>query len=72
MGNRLGIAKTLGVTEKYALYEISYVNAIMYSRAMPMPGDMAENSRPLYDDSKDANNPENFTDFTDDEEVVRI
>jgi hypothetical protein len=36
---------------------------------MPMPGDMAENSRPLYDDSKDANNPENFTD---DEEVVRI
>ena len=68
----LGIAKTLGVTEKYALYEISYVNAIMYSRAMPMPGDMAENSRPLYDDSKDANNPENFTDFTDDEEVVRI
>lgn len=44
----------------------------MYSRAMPMPGDMAENSRPLYDDSKDANNPEKFTDFTDDEEVVRI
>lgn len=44
----------------------------MYSRAMPMPGDMAENSIPLYDDSKDANNPENFTDFTDDEEAVRI
>ena len=69
----LGIARTLGVTEKYALYDISYVNAIMYSRAMPMPGDKGENGNaPLYDGSKDANNPENFTDFTDDEEIVRI
>lgn len=45
----------------------------MYSRAMPMPGDKVENDNtPLYDDSKDANNPENFNDFTEDEEVVRI
>ena len=69
----LGIARTLGVTEKYALYDISYVNAIMYSRAMPMPGDKGENGNaPLYDGSKDANDPENFKDFTDDEEAVRI
>ena len=69
----LGIARTLGVTEKYALYDISYVNAIMYSRAMPMPGDKGENGNaPLYDGSKDANDPENFKDFTDDDEVVRI
>lgn len=44
----------------------------MYSRAMPMPGDKSESDNaPLYDDSKDANNPANFNDFTDDEEVVR-
>lgn len=36
----------------------------MYSRAVPMPGDEADNSRnaPLYDDSKDACNPDNFKD----------
>ena len=45
----------------------------MYSRAMPMPGDKGENGNaPLYDGSKDANDPENFKDFTDDEEVLRI
>ncbi len=44
----------------------------MYSRAMPMPGDKAENDNtPLFDSSKDANDPENFKDFIDDEEVVR-
>lgn len=44
----------------------------MYSRAMPMPGDKSENeNRPLFDDSKDASIPENFNEFTDEEEVVR-
>lgn len=52
---------------------MSYINAIMYSRAVPMPGDKDENDdKPLYDDSKDANNPDNFKDFTGDEEIVRI
>lgn len=42
----------------------------MYSRAMPMPGDVAEDSdKPLYDETKDANNPDNFEDF-DNEEIV--
>lgn len=51
---------------------MSYINAIMYSRTVPMPGDKDEDAdKPLYDDSKDANNPDNFNDF-DDEEVVRI
>ena len=69
----LGIAKIFGVSPEYALYEMSYVNAIMYSRAVPMPGDRDEAAdKPLYDDSKDANNPDNFKDFTADEEIVRI
>lgn len=45
---------------------------MMYSRAMPMPYDKDESDAPLYDDSKDACNPDNFKNFTEDEEVVRI
>lgn len=62
-----------GMTAREALYDISYKNAIMYSRAMPMPNDETEDDQPLYDDSLDANNPDNFNKFNDfeDEEVVR-
>lgn len=64
-----------GMTAKEALYDISYKNAIMYSRAMPMPNDETENeNQPLFDESLDANNPDNFNKFNDfeDEEVVRV
>ena len=62
-----------GMTAKEALYDISYKNAIMYSRAMPMPNDETEDDQPLFDDSLDANNPDNFNKFNDfeDEEIVR-
>lgn len=72
----LGIAKTFGVTEKYALYEMSYLNAIMYSRAMPMPHDGEDSEdAPAYDERLDMCNPDNvnsFNNFDEDEEVVRI
>lgn len=69
----LGIAKTFGVTEKYALYEISYQNAIMYSRVVPMPHDEDETARLPFDESKDACNPENFKgDTFTDEQVIRV
>lgn len=67
----LGIARIFGVTEKYALYEISYVNAIMYSRVVPLPNDGSDEDKPLFDRSKDANNPDNFNDFEGDEEIVK-
>lgn len=70
----LGVAKMFGVTAKEALYGISYKNAIMYSRAMPMPNDETEDdSKPLFDDSLDANDPNNFDKFNDfeDEQIVR-
>jgi hypothetical protein len=60
----------LNVTPEYALYEISYQNAIMYARAVPMPNDKSESDRPVYDESLDACNPANFEDF-DNEEIVR-
>lgn len=39
-----------------------------------MPGDKDDSEdRPLYDESKDANNPENYNKFNfEDEEVVRV
>ena len=43
----------------------------MYSRALPLPNDKKEDDKPLYDENKDANNPHNFKDFTDDEEIVK-
>ena len=69
----LGIAKMFGLTEREALYGISYKNAIMYSRAMPMPNDETEDEQPPYDDGLDANNPDNYSKFNgfEDEEVVR-
>lgn len=37
------------------MHEISYINAIMYSRAVPMPGDDAESDNaPIFDATKDA------------------
>ena len=62
-----------GMTAKEALYDISYKNVIMYSRAMPMPNDETEDDKPLFDESLDANNPDNFNKFNDfeDEEVVK-
>lgn len=68
----MGIAKNFNVTANYALYEISYVNAIMYSHAVPMPYD-EDDDAPLFDESKDACNPANFAnDNFVDEEIVRI
>lgn len=46
----------------------------MYSRAVPLAGDVSDGGdRPLYDDRLDANNPDNFNKFNDfdDEEIVR-
>lgn len=67
----MGIAKNLGISLHDALYEISYQNAILYSRATPLPDDERESDAPRFDASKDANNPDLYTDL-DDEEIVRI
>lgn len=43
----------------------------MYSRAVPMPDDEKGDDVPLFDETKDMNNPDNFEDF-DNEEIIRI
>lgn len=62
-----------GMNPHEALYGMSYKNAIMYSRAMPMPNDETDDDSPVYDDSLDANNPDNYSKFNDFEyeEVVK-
>ena len=43
----------------------------MYSRVVPMPGDTNQSEdAPIYDESKDACNPDNFTDDNFDEEII--
>lgn len=67
----LGVSKIFGTTPEYVLYEMSYVNALMYTKATPMPGDVNEGSdRPPFDESKDACNPDNFADEDFEGEVV--
>lgn len=62
----LGVAKTFQVDVRYALYEISYENVVMYSKSLPSY-DSQKDDAPLYDDSKDACND---IDLTDDEEII--
>lgn len=38
---------------------------------MPMPEDKKDDDTPLFDETKDANNPNNFNDF-EEEEIVRV
>lgn len=66
------MAKTFGITAHEALYDISYVNAVMYSKTVPMYDDeQTEENKLLYDDALDANDTSKFNDF-EDEEIVRV
>lgn len=60
------------MTVRQALYDISYVNAIMYSKAIPssVSNDSEAEEQPLYDDSLDANDVTKFNDF-EDEQIVK-
>lgn len=52
------------------MYDISYTNAILYSKATPMYY-KSDDEEPVFDDTKDANNPDLFNDF-ENEEVIRV
>ena len=63
------MSKNLGLTPDYILNELSYENLIMYGYSLPSydTGSEAEE----WDDSIDANNPDNFNDLEAEEEEVR-
>lgn len=60
-----GWAKMFNTTPDYVLYEMSHENLLMYSYATPSYDN--EDSEE-WDDSLDANNPDNFNDNEDEEE----
>ena len=55
-GSVIGWSKSLGVTVEHVLYEMSYMNCVLYSAALPHYDDIADSWDPL----KDGNDPSNF------------
>lgn len=49
----------MNATPDYVLYEVSYENLLLYSAATPGYDDVKEEKN-VWDDSLDANNPNNF------------
>ena len=50
----------LGMTPETVLYDISYKNLMMYGYASPNYDDDENDDKPEWDESLDANNPDNF------------
>ncbi len=63
------MAKTFDLSFDEALHGISYQNLMLYNLAMPGYDDEEDNA-PEFDESKDANNPDNFA-SDEDEKVIR-
>lgn len=62
-------AKNLGVSPSYVLNELSYINLLMYGHATPQYNPKSKEEQE-WDDSIDANNPNNFKSNNDEEEFV--
>lgn len=58
------MAKSFGVSFDYVLYDLSYYNMLMYGFATPSYNSKKDKEEP-WDDSIDANNPDNFSDTSD-------
>lgn len=56
----LGMCKNLEVSPEYVLHNMTYENLVMYGYATPTFDDDDE---VVYDESLDANNPNNFKQF---------
>lgn len=61
------MSKTLNTTIEFVLYDISYQNAMMYSRANPLPYDKPDEGSVLFDKSKDQNDPAVFSQTTEED-----
>lgn len=59
-----------GLTPEYILYEMSYANVALYSSIIPSY-DKKKKGDDNFDSSKDANNPDNFKDDSDEIVVKR-
>lgn len=61
----LGWAKNFNATPDYILYGISHENLLLYTKATPYYDDEKDD----WDEALDANNPANFNNSKDNEEV---
>ena len=63
----------LKITPQEAIHDISYVNIIMYSRAMQTyePKEKDKANEPEWDESKDMCNPANFANEDFEETIVK-
>ncbi len=61
----LGWAKNLNATPSQILYDISYENLVMYTKATPYYDDVKDE----WDDALDANNPDNFKNIDSSKEI---
>lgn len=57
------LSRIFETTPDYVLYDISYANLVMYGAAVPSFDDEKDD----WDDSIDANNPDNFKNSDEDE-----
>lgn len=63
-----GWAQALHATPEYILHGISYKNLLLYSQASPSYN--TADKQEEWNDGIDANNPDNFKDFTEEESYV--
>lgn len=61
--------QAFNTTPEYILHGISYKNLILYSSAAPSYGDTKDGGDE-WDDSIDANNPDNFNNNEEEEEFI--
>ena len=58
-------AQMFHTTPDYILHGISYQNLLLYNKAIPTYNTDPKKEEKEWDDRLDANNPDNFNDFTD-------
>lgn len=58
----------LGISPKEALWDYSYETLLMLSAAVPQYGDIEDD----WDEAKDANNPNNFRHYDNQEEEIYV
>ena len=62
------MSKAYRLAPDYILYKMSYINVALYSSVLPSYDEKKKDKEPEFDESKDANNPDNF--INDETEMV--
>jgi hypothetical protein len=55
------MSKAYRLAPDYILYQMSYINVALYSSVLPSYDEKKKENEQDFDESKDANDPDNFT-----------